>query len=412
MTDKAMNDDSRYEKQVHCAEDDNDFFMLRKADVKKYGESEAIMLTVLRGWLRTNRAEGRNIRDGYVWTYNSARKWADELEFWNEDKVKRLLRELEKKGAIIVGNYNKMKSDRTKWYSMEGFKVTDAKGVSEQKNLAIGNNDNTHSAKTHNEEKQQLTIDQLVESRATPHCANLPDDSGNLPDHYQYINNNKKDLNNITSRMNSDESIPTSEDKNLPALAVKGKARKTKSDSEKLQSLFNAEPEAIGGIYTPSGSKWGSEGDLFVAQCLFEHCRSRYHKCKEPKWVDWANDIRLMRKRDNVTHEEMCSVIDYVTQHHFWRNVILSPKAMRASWIRLITQTRDWLKRNSLGGESWLNDKAAMQESLEFHDPKTAQMINDYLYPNTEKPVNQGGHSAPYAGEFIDADYNVIDDPF
>lgn len=407
MTDKAMNDDSRYEKQVHCAEDDNDFFMLRKADVKKYGESEAIMLTVLRGWLRTNRAEGRNIRDGYVWTYNSARKWADELEFWNEDKVKRLLRELEKKGAIIVGNYNKMKSDRTKWYSMEGFKVTDAKGVSEQKNIAIGNNDNTHSAKTHNEEKQQLTIDQLVESRATPHCANLPDDSGNLPDHYQYINNNKKDLNNITSDVNSDESTPTSVNKNLPALAVKGKGKKTLSAEEKKRRFLEKHPEAIGGAYTPTGTKWGTSEDLAVAKRMYQHCLTLSDTYKEPNWPEWANEVRLARESDGRDHASLIELIEWISKHHWWRTKVLSPAKLRKQYDPLMVQAKDEInKRFAQKKPSAWNTRDSWEKSRAFNE----DVVDDIL---AGKYAGLGTtQSAPDTGDCIDAEYDVKQDPF
>lgn len=36
--------------------------------------------------------------------------------YWNVPKLQRIIRRLTEKGGIIVGNFNSMKMDKTKWY--------------------------------------------------------------------------------------------------------------------------------------------------------------------------------------------------------------------------------------------------------------------------------------------------------
>jgi len=40
------------------------------------------------------------------------------FEFWSEDQIRRICKSLEEQGAILVGNYNKEKRDRTAWYTV------------------------------------------------------------------------------------------------------------------------------------------------------------------------------------------------------------------------------------------------------------------------------------------------------
>ena len=86
------------------------------------------MLHNLLFWLARNRANGSNINDGKVWTYNSASAFTELFPFWKERKVARILVSLEEQGAIESGCYNKAGYDRKKWYSsplLEPFVKTD-----------------------------------------------------------------------------------------------------------------------------------------------------------------------------------------------------------------------------------------------------------------------------------------------
>lgn len=86
------------------------------------------MLHNLLFWLARNKANGSNINDGKVWTYNSASAFTELFPFWKERKVARILVSLEEQGAIESGCYNKAGYDRKKWYSsplLEPFVKTD-----------------------------------------------------------------------------------------------------------------------------------------------------------------------------------------------------------------------------------------------------------------------------------------------
>ncbi|MBR5792380.1 MAG: hypothetical protein IKY34_04670 [Ruminiclostridium sp.] len=87
------------------------------------GLNEAIVLQQVHYWLEKNRKDRRNIRDGYVWVYNSYSGWTEQFPWWSESTVKRIFTGLEKSGLLVSGNYNKAKMDRTKWYRIDYEKL-------------------------------------------------------------------------------------------------------------------------------------------------------------------------------------------------------------------------------------------------------------------------------------------------
>ncbi|WEV56152.1 replication protein [Ligilactobacillus acidipiscis] len=78
----------------------------------RVGLNEAIVLQQFHYWLQRSK----NVRDGNKWIYNSIAEWQKQFPFWSKDTVKRTINSLEKQGCLIVGNYNKAKFDKTKWY--------------------------------------------------------------------------------------------------------------------------------------------------------------------------------------------------------------------------------------------------------------------------------------------------------
>lgn len=83
--------------------------------VKLESSDKALMLQQIHYWL--NRSN--NIRDGFRWIYNSAAKWHEQFPWLSEKTIQRYLKDLEKRGLLITGNYNKAKFDRTKWYRID-----------------------------------------------------------------------------------------------------------------------------------------------------------------------------------------------------------------------------------------------------------------------------------------------------
>ena len=90
-----------------------------RADVaKSLGVDQAIILGNLAFWIIKNKANERHFYEGYFWTYNSARAFAELFPYWSPSKISRILRDLEKKSVIKSGSFNKHSYDRTKWYTI------------------------------------------------------------------------------------------------------------------------------------------------------------------------------------------------------------------------------------------------------------------------------------------------------
>jgi hypothetical protein len=66
-------------------------------------------------------ANEKHLHDGHFWTYNTVRAYEKLFPYMNPTKIWRTLTKLEKAGIIIKGDYNKVKFDRTKWYSITKY---------------------------------------------------------------------------------------------------------------------------------------------------------------------------------------------------------------------------------------------------------------------------------------------------
>lgn len=90
-------------------------------DVKiaeKYGINCAILLQNIWHWVRKNESNGENFYDGNYWTYNSARAFSKMFPYMSAKQINTALAKLRDEGIIETGNYNKVKYDRTLWYSV------------------------------------------------------------------------------------------------------------------------------------------------------------------------------------------------------------------------------------------------------------------------------------------------------
>ena len=108
----------------------------------KHGVNKAVILYNIRYWLEQNLANRKNIHDGYVWTFNSARAFAELFPYIKPRSISRYLSELEEAGELISGTYNKVKYDKTKWYSMPSYAIDDAISQNDQ---SIGQIDQSNS---------------------------------------------------------------------------------------------------------------------------------------------------------------------------------------------------------------------------------------------------------------------------
>ena len=85
------------------------------------GLNEAIVLQQVNYWIEINKKTNKNLRDGRYWTYNKYETWReDHFKFWSVVTVKRTFLSLEKMGLLLSSEeFNEMKVDRTKWYTID-----------------------------------------------------------------------------------------------------------------------------------------------------------------------------------------------------------------------------------------------------------------------------------------------------
>lgn len=110
-------------------------FYVHEAEL--HGVEKAVILYNLRFWLEKNKANDKNLHDGYYWTYNSAKAFTVLFPYYTPSKIERLLRQMESDGLILSGNYNKAGYDRTKWYSMPDFSI-ESLAISQSSNMKNG----------------------------------------------------------------------------------------------------------------------------------------------------------------------------------------------------------------------------------------------------------------------------------
>ena len=95
-----------------------DYFTFSTKDANQYGVDGAIMLHHIRYWVAKNEANETNFHDGQYWTYNSTTAFAKLFPFYSARKIGRILSKLEEESAIISGNFNGKRYDRTKWFTL------------------------------------------------------------------------------------------------------------------------------------------------------------------------------------------------------------------------------------------------------------------------------------------------------
>ena len=86
---------------------------------REIGLNEAIMLQQIHYWL----LKSGNEFEGAKWFYKTLEEWQTEFPFWSAMTIRRTLGSLEKQKIIKIGNYNKKKFDKTKWYTIDYQRV-------------------------------------------------------------------------------------------------------------------------------------------------------------------------------------------------------------------------------------------------------------------------------------------------
>ena len=163
---------------------------------KAIGLNEAIFLQQLHYFLRIskNRADGRS------WVYNTIKDWQAEFSFWSLKTVQRTIENLEEMGLILsTDKFNKMKMDKTKWYSIDYEKLSEISG--ENADSPFSQNDQMECTKTENafSQNDQMTFSQNDQSnnQRDPKTSNnnplpLNGESASAEDETSPLGENKK----------------------------------------------------------------------------------------------------------------------------------------------------------------------------------------------------------------------------
>ncbi len=82
--------------------------------------NEAIVIQQLHYWLKQNKDKPTHYRDGHVWCWNTYEEWRENnFPFWSVSTIKRAFTDLEARGLVIKGSFNKIPTDRTGWYTID-----------------------------------------------------------------------------------------------------------------------------------------------------------------------------------------------------------------------------------------------------------------------------------------------------
>lgn len=87
---------------------------------ERYGIVEALLLDYFFFWINNSqkKKEKDKYHDGRYWVYGSVRKIAEAHPYLSFSKVHRALKKLEEAGAIKTDAFNKMRWDKTTWYTL------------------------------------------------------------------------------------------------------------------------------------------------------------------------------------------------------------------------------------------------------------------------------------------------------
>ncbi|SUP83785.1 replication protein 15 [Yersinia wautersii] len=264
------------------------------------GDQQAHMLAAILNQLVYWSGIPSSLNDG--WFYKSYDELAGEIRGVTADQVRKATNKLISNylPGVIETVTRKVNGTPKKHYRLDGD-VLIAKIFPPAVEVAVLPNGNGSIAESIRQKSQMET-------------AEKPNGNGDVAESYLYTDHYLQ-INKPSSLQNSDES-----------------GNKAKSD------FLSTHPDAA--IYTPSGKSWGTTKDLDAAKWIFAKIRIVNAAAKEPNWVEWSNDIRLMREQDDRSHREICELFKWANTDSFWAANILSPRKLRVKWDELVMRSQ------------------------------------------------------------------------
>lgn len=81
---------------------------------KQVGLNESIIIQQIHYWLQKSNHE----HEDRLWIYNSIASWQEQFPFWSTKTIQRIIKSLKDKKLIETGNFNRLKFDKTTWYTI------------------------------------------------------------------------------------------------------------------------------------------------------------------------------------------------------------------------------------------------------------------------------------------------------
>ncbi|AHK20351.1 hypothetical protein BF17_14315 [Yersinia similis] len=264
------------------------------------GDQQAHMLAAILNQLVYWSGIPSSLSDG--WFYKSYDELAGEIRGVTADQVRKATSKLISNylPGVIETATRKVSGTPKKHYRLDGD-VLIAKIFPPSVEVAVLPNGNGGIAESIRQKSQMET-------------AEKPNGNGDVAESYLYTDHYLQ-INKPSSLQNSDES-----------------GNKAKSD------FLSTHPDAA--IYTPSGKSWGTAKDLDAAKWIFAKIRIVNAAAKEPNWVEWSNDVRLMHEQDDRSHREICELFKWANTDSFWAANILSPRKLRVKWDELVMRSQ------------------------------------------------------------------------
>ncbi|MGK3497595.1 hypothetical protein [Citrobacter youngae] len=272
------------------------------------GLNEAIALQQINYWLKETTSGME--RDGIRWIYNTTEQWLEQFPFWSESTLKRTFTRLKTLGVLKIEQLNKSQRDMTNFYTinyeselLDGVKVTESK----RSKCAVpsGQNDTMEEVKVTRSIRSKRTA--VIRSKCTD------------------------DLTENTTESTTENKTPSCPEASQPDALVNP------------NDFLSRHPTAV--VFSAAKRQWGTQEDLTCAEWIWGKIIRLYEQAaesdgelvrpKEPNWVSWANEVRLMCTQDNRNHRQICELYGRVNRDPFWCKNILSPSKLREKWDEL-----------------------------------------------------------------------------
>lgn len=246
----------------------------------RIGLEEAIILQQVHYWLEENKKTAKNFKDGKYWTYNTYEEWQEQFPFWSISTIRRKISSLETSGLLVSGNYNDMKIDRTKWYTV-GYDLLNTICENEQGNDGIEENCNCPdrtNATVQNEQMQTFNLNSPIPET------------------------------NTETNTETNSYCPSS--KKSDVVKIKSTNKKVfEHDSDELKLA------------------------RFLKVCIKENKPDA--EFKDSILQGWAADIDKLIRIDKAKVNEIAEVIEWCQKDDFWKTNVLSGASLRKQYLRL-----------------------------------------------------------------------------